>query len=158
MDPPVDHNAAKRHGSGATQGAAILETRRRTGKTTNRKDKAPRNGRRMKNKTPDPITPIPPPIFRDVRLVVKQYPDGGTGNYMCHCSSCKNTFIGHKRDRTCPNCEIGSVEFECGLRPDGSAWISFQESKGRHSQFDWPGEPWALFWLQRQINRSAHEE
>lgn len=38
--------------------------------------------------------------FKDVPT--KKYDDGSEGSYCCTCTLCGLTFIGHKRDFTCP--------------------------------------------------------
>lgn len=31
------------------------------------------------------------------------------GEYLCECLWCKRTFVGDKRDRTCPTCEYKNI-------------------------------------------------
>ncbi len=43
-------------------------------------------------------------VVMDAMANPKTYPDGSVGHYTCECS-CGTWFTGHKRDRTCPECE-----------------------------------------------------
>jgi hypothetical protein len=68
----------------------------------------------------------------------QEYYHGNPGEYLCHCITCNQRFLGDKRDCTCPKCRNGG-RIASAYR-DAEGWVLFDTSENVIEKWpdDWP--------------------